>query len=72
MQTPKELAGCTLAAVTYAAEGDFVFKGYTFEVGGQSKTNKQIKHIEKSFVAADDIEVGHQHKIPLWMFGLLY
>jgi hypothetical protein len=61
-----------LDSVSYASEGDFVFKGYTFEVGGKSKTNKQVKHIDKSFVAADEIEVGHAHKIPLWMFGLLY
>jgi len=24
------------------------------------------------FVVADDIEIGHKNKIPLWMFGFLY
>ncbi|MEJ2883339.1 ATP-binding protein [Pedobacter sp. GR22-6] len=62
----------TLSPVAYAAEGDFLFKGYTFEVGGKNKSSKQVKHLEKYFVAADEIEVGHAHKIPLWMFGMLY
>ncbi len=61
-----------LAPLQYSKDGDFVFKGYTFEIGGKKKTNKQVKHLENSFVAADDIEIGHQHKIPLWLFGLLY
>ena len=61
-----------LAPLSYANEGDFVFKGYTFEVGGKNKTNKQVKHLEKSFIAADEIEIGHNHKIPLWLFGFLY
>lgn len=62
----------SVAPVTYTEAGDFASKGYTFEVGGKNKTNKQIKHLEKSVVAADEIEVGHQHKIPLWLFGWLY
>lgn len=61
-----------LGPVTYTAEGDFAFKTYTFEIGGKNKTNKQVKHIENSFVAADEIEIGHNNKIPLWMFGFLY
>lgn len=61
-----------LAPLSYAEEGDFTFKDYTFEVGDRNKTNKQVKHLEKSFVAADEIEVGHNHKIPLWLFGFLY
>lgn len=61
-----------LAPLSYAEEGDFIFKDYTFEVGGKNKTHKQIKHLEKSFVAADETEIGHKHKIPLWLFGFLY
>lgn len=61
-----------LASLSYAKEGDFKFKGFTFEVGGKNKTNKQVKHLEKSFVAADEIEIEHNHKIPLWLFGFLY
>ena len=53
--------------------GDFmVDETYTFEVGGRSKTKKQIKEIEKSFVISADIEIGTGNKIPLWLFGFLY
>lgn len=58
--------------VAYAAEGDFTLGKYTFEVGGKSKQRRQIKHLENAFVAADDIEIGHQQKIPLWLFGFFY
>lgn len=37
-----------------------------------SKGFKQIRGIENSYVVADDIEVGFQKKIPLWLFGFLY
>ena len=33
---------------------------------------EQIKDIPDSFLAVDDTEVGHDSRIPLWMFGLLY
>lgn len=58
----------------YAAQkGDFYTEDkYTFEVGGKDKGFKQIKDIENSYVAADDIEVGYGNKIPLWLFGFLY
>ena len=49
-----------------------IFIKYTFEVGGKTKTFNQIKDISNSFVVADDIEIGHKNKIPLWIFGMLY
>ena len=53
--------------------GDFLVKErYVFEVGGKNKSFKQIKDIENSYVAADDIEIGFGNKIPLWLFGFLY
>lgn len=58
--------------VAYAEEGDFTVGKYTFEVGGRSKQRKQISHLEYGYVAADDIEVGHQQTIPLWLFGFFY
>lgn len=61
-----------LSPLSYVQEGDFVYKDYTFEIGGKNKTNGQVKHLDKAFVAADEIEIGHQHKIPLWLFGFLY
>lgn len=54
-------------------EGDFLVSGrLLFEIGGKGKGFKQIRNIENSFVAADGIEIGFAHKIPLWLFGLLY
>ncbi len=54
-------------------KGDFlVDEKYLFEVGGKSKSFKQIKDIPNSFVVADDIEIGFGNKIPLWLFGFLY
>ena len=54
-------------------KGDFYTEEkYTFEIGGKDKGYKQIKDIENSYIAADDIEVGYGNKIPLWLFGFLY
>jgi predicted AAA+ superfamily ATPase len=59
--------------VEYPNRGDFwVEKKYLFEVGGKSKTDKQIKEASNSFVVADNIEYGFGNKIPLWLFGFLY
>jgi uncharacterized protein len=58
----------------YASEtADFLVDGkYTFEVGGKNKDKKQIKNKAQSFLVKDDIEIGSDNTIPLWMFGLLY
>lgn len=61
-----------ISDVFLASRGDFIVNKYTFEVGGKNKTFEQIKDIPNSFVVADDIEIGHKNKIPLWLFGLLY
>ncbi len=54
-------------------QGDFYLEEkYTFEVGGKNKSFKQIKDLPQSYIAADEIEVGHGNKIPLWLFGFLY
>lgn len=59
--------------VSYSEVGDFlVNKKYIFEIGGKNKTYKQIADLDNSFIAADDIEIGHKHTIPLWLFGFLY
>jgi len=60
-------------SIHYADRGDFLLdERYTIEIGGKNKSYKQIKDIEHSYVAADDIEVGFGNKIPLWLFGFLY
>jgi predicted AAA+ superfamily ATPase len=54
-------------------KGDFYIDNkYTFEIGGKSKTKKQISGIKNAFVAADNIEHGYKVIIPLWLFGFLY
>jgi len=59
--------------VSYPKAGDFmVNKKYTFEVGGKNKSNRQLKNIKESFIISDNIEVGFQNKIPIWLFGFLY
>jgi hypothetical protein len=59
--------------VHYHHQADFIIDEHTlFEIGGAGKTKKQIKSLDASYLALDNIEVGHHHTIPLWMFGLLY
>lgn len=59
--------------VTYSDKSDFMVDNkFTFEIGGKNKTGKQIKDIEHSYIAADNIEHGYKNKIPLWLFGFLY
>lgn len=56
-----------------AKKGDFLVDNkFTFEVGGKNKSFEQIKDVENSYIAADDIEIGFGAKIPLWLFGFLY
>lgn len=63
----------TKHTVRLAPKGDFIIDdNYLFEVGGASKSFKQIAGIEQSFLALDEITSGINNKIPLWMFGFLY
>lgn len=55
------------------AQGDFTVDGiWTFEVGGEDKTFRQIADLPNSFVLADDIEMPIGHKLPLYLIGFLY
>lgn len=59
--------------VNAADKGDFIIdEKYVFEVGGKGKNFEQIKDLENSYLALDDIETGGGNKIPLWLFGFLY
>ncbi len=58
--------------VHYHDRGDFVVNdALVFEVGGASKNNVQLDG-QKGYIVADDIEVGFNNKIPLWLMGFLY
>lgn len=55
------------------SSGDFLIdEKYVFEVGGKGKTFKQIRNIENSFIAYDNMEIGLGNKIPIWLFGFMY
>lgn len=45
---------------------------YIFEIGGKTKSYKQIADVPDSYVIVDDTETGFGNKIPLWLFGFLY
>jgi len=59
--------------INYSKIGDFlVNEKYIFEIGGKNKTKYQIKDISNSYLVLDDIEIGFENKIPLYLFGFLY
>lgn len=63
---------CVNHKVTSSPVADFLVKGQTFEVGGKSKKQKQIKNVNDAFVVKDDIENAYMNIIPLWTFGFNY
>ena len=59
--------------VTSSKWADFLVDGkFTFEVGGPSKTAKQIKGVPEAYLALDGLKHGTGNRIPLWLFGFLY
>jgi hypothetical protein len=68
--------------LNYPKSGDFILdETYTFEIcksgfaslhGGKDKTFKQLKDVNSGYIVADDIEIGIDKKIPLWLFGFIY
>ncbi len=59
--------------VHYHNEGDFIIDDkYIIEVGRKSKDKKQIKNLNNSFLAIDNIESGYDRSVPLWLFGFIY
>jgi hypothetical protein len=59
--------------INYAKSGDYLIDdSYLFEIGGKNKDFSQIKNMPNSYLAIDDIELGDDRKIPLWLLGFLY
>jgi len=59
--------------VHYHDKGDFIIDDrLVFEIGGASKTDVQLEGTNKGYVVADDMEIGYENKIPLWLFGFMY
>lgn len=56
-----------------SVSADFLVDGkHTFEIGGKNKGQKQIKNTPDSYIVKDNIEIGNDNIIPLWLFGFLY
>ena len=59
--------------INASKESDFLVSDkYTLEVGGKNKQKKQIESINNAFIVKDDIEIGSDNTIPIWLFGFLY
>ncbi len=54
-------------------QADFIIDHhYIIEVGGKSKASRQITGLPDAYLAVDNLEIGNGHRIPLWLFGMLY
>lgn len=42
------------------------------QVEKKTKSKKQIKNIANAYIVRDNIEIGSNNIIPLWLFGFLY
>ena len=59
--------------VTQPRQADFeVNDKYIFEIGGKSKSQKQIANLKNAYVVKDGIEFPTGKALPLWVFGFLY
>ncbi len=59
--------------IYYSKIGDFQVKSTYFEIGGKSKTKKQIKdNLRNSYLVKDGIIYPSRNVIPLYLFGFLY
>ena len=59
--------------LNYPKSADFIVdEKYTLEIGGKDKTSKQLRGSKEGYIVADEIEIGTDNKIPLWLFGFLY
>ena len=58
-------------ALTLPSDGDFAMGEDTFEVGGRGKSFSQVADQPRSYLAVDGLEVGHDSRIPLFLFGFL-
>nr|MBD3621927.1 AAA family ATPase [Sunxiuqinia sp.] len=63
----------SVSKIDAAIQGDFLVNGkYLVEIGGKSKQQHQIAGAANGFIVKDDIEIGNDNIIPLWLFGFLY
>ena len=59
--------------INASKNADFLInEKYTAEIGGKNKKQKQIKNTRNAFIIKDNIQIGSDNIIPLWLFGFLY
>lgn len=58
--------------IFYSKIGDFKVEDYVFEVGGKGKTTKQLHATKNAYILSDDIFIGTETTIPLYLMGFLY
>jgi len=59
--------------VIASKQADFVINDkYVLEIGGKNKSKRQISDTENGFIVKDQIVIGSDNIIPLWLFGFLY
>ena len=56
-------------SIFYSKTSDFKIDDHIFEIGGKSKTQRQIKDVQDAFILSDDCLVG---SILLYLFGFFY
>jgi predicted AAA+ superfamily ATPase len=56
----------------YSKTGDLQCRDFLFEIGGRNKSTKQIRGQKNSFLILDDILIGTEQRIPLYLLGFLY
>jgi predicted AAA+ superfamily ATPase len=62
-----------LYTVRYSDTADFeIDNNYTFEVGGRTKSNKQLKSLPDAWTVKDNLDYPVGRSLPLWSFGFLY
>lgn len=57
--------------VFYSKVGDISCGDYTFEIGGESKSDIQIKNTKKAFILKDNIVFSSSNIRPLYLLGFL-
>jgi predicted AAA+ superfamily ATPase len=54
-------------------QADFLVDNkFVIEIGGKNKDNRQVRNFKNAYVFTDDIEIGNNNRIPLWLLGFLY
>lgn len=57
----------------YPKKGDFKINDIIFEIGGKNKTWQQLSKIStEKYLVKDNILIGKEGEIPLYLFGFLY